>query len=184
LLNFLFDCDVYFESGCVLVVQYFEFFFFFFICIQFCSFELIPFIGLAVKLFFGLIFLLQLKCVLWSITIYLQRLLFLILQGDWNAVSWSKYALLVERFAKALLASDVKRGERVMLVSETRFEWAVVCLATQMIGAVLVTAYSSSSSQVTFHSEQKKKNKKKQKKKKKKKKLMFLSLFLLFGRIE
>ncbi len=71
-------------------------------------------------------------------------------QGDWIAVSWSKLAQLVERIAKGLIAVGIKRGDRVLLLAETRHEWGAVCLATQMVGAVVVTAFSSASAEVSL----------------------------------
>lgn len=48
------------------------------------------------------------------------------------------------------MACGVRRGERVLLLADSCPEWGAVCLATQLIGAVLVTAFSSASSEVCF----------------------------------
>ncbi len=63
--------------------------------------------------------------------------------SDWVAVSWSKYASMVENAAKALLALGFKRGDKVLLLAETRFEWNVLTLAAQMVGGIVVTAFNS-----------------------------------------
>lgn len=64
---------------------------------------------------------------------------------EWVGVSWSQYSALVQTAAKAFMALGVKRGERVFLLAETRPEWAILALATQLVGGVLVSAYTSAS---------------------------------------
>jgi hypothetical protein len=64
--------------------------------------------------------------------------------GEWVGVTWEQYAAQVSSAARALIALGVKRGERVLLVRDTRPEWSVMSLATQLIGGVSVAAYPSS----------------------------------------
>ena len=45
----------------------------------------------------------------------------------------------VDRAAKALLALDVHRGDRIGIWAPNRFEWVVIQFATARVGAVLVT---------------------------------------------
>ncbi len=67
--------------------------------------------------------------------------------AEWVVVSWAKYALAVEKAAKALLALGLKRGEKVLILAETRHEWNVACLATQLVGGIVVSAYLSISAE-------------------------------------
>ncbi len=64
--------------------------------------------------------------------------------GEWKTVTWEQYAAQVSGAARALIALGVKRGERVLLVSDTRPEWSVMSLATQLVGGVSVAAYPTS----------------------------------------
>src|SRR5699024_3777304 len=49
----------------------------------------------------------------------------------------------VEILAAYLVKQGIEAGERVALLSENRYEWAIVDLATQLIGAVNVSLYTS-----------------------------------------
>jgi long-chain acyl-CoA synthetase len=49
----------------------------------------------------------------------------------------------VARFAAGLLALGLKKGDRVLLLSENRPEWAVADYATQFAGGILVPVYVS-----------------------------------------
>jgi len=61
--------------------------------------------------------------------------------------SYSEFWQQVEEVAKAFLALNVKKGDRVAIWSANRFEWVLVQYATARIGAILVNinpAYQSS----------------------------------------
>ena len=49
--------------------------------------------------------------------------------GAWVATSWAEAARQVASLATALTAIGLKRGDRVMLVSENRPEWCLSDLA-------------------------------------------------------
>src|SRR2546423_9453414 len=56
------------------------------------------------------------------------------------------YAELWQRaraFRRGLAALGVKKGERIVLLSENRVEWAIADLATQCMGVVTVAIYST-----------------------------------------
>ena len=61
--------------------------------------------------------------------------------GHWQAISWADAARQVASLAAALNALGLKRGDRVMLVSENRPEWCISDLAIMAAGCVTVPAY-------------------------------------------
>ncbi len=69
----------------------------------------------------------------------------------WQDVSAAEFAAEVIGVAKGLIAAGVKHGERVALLSPTRYEWTLVDYAIWSIGAVTVPIYeTSSASQVQW----------------------------------
>lgn len=66
--------------------------------------------------------------------------------GDrWVDVTAEEFARLVSAVAKGLIANGIERGDRVVLLSATRFEWALLDFAILAAGAVTVPVYDSSS---------------------------------------
>lgn len=63
----------------------------------------------------------------------------------WVDVTASEFAGLVTGVAKGLVAMGVRAGDRVMLLSATRFEWTLLDFAIWAAGAVSVPVYDSSS---------------------------------------
>ena len=61
--------------------------------------------------------------------------------GTWVATSWAEAARQVASLATALTAIGLKRGDRVMLVSENRPEWCLSDLAIMAAGCVTVPTY-------------------------------------------
>ncbi|TXC71594.1 long-chain fatty acid--CoA ligase [Sphingomonas ginsenosidivorax] len=61
--------------------------------------------------------------------------------GSWVATSWAEAAHQVASLAAGLKACGLNRGDRVMLVSENRPEWAISDLAIMAAGCVTVPAY-------------------------------------------
>ncbi len=61
--------------------------------------------------------------------------------GRWIAQSWSDAADDVVSLAAALHALGIRRGDRVMIVSENRPEWCLADLAIMAAGAISVPAY-------------------------------------------
>ncbi|WP_433255279.1 AMP-dependent synthetase/ligase [Streptosporangium sp. CA-135522] len=67
--------------------------------------------------------------------------------GDgWAAVTAGEFRDQVAALAKGLVAAGVEPGDRVALMSRTRYEWAVIDYAIWAAGAVSVPIYESSSS--------------------------------------
>jgi long-chain acyl-CoA synthetase len=65
--------------------------------------------------------------------------------GGWQDVTAAEFAQQVTGVAKGLIAAGVKPGERVALLSPTRYEWTLVDYAIWSIGAVTVPIYETSS---------------------------------------
>lgn len=61
--------------------------------------------------------------------------------GTWVSTSWAEAARQVVSLATALNAIGLKRGDRVMLVSENRPEWCISDLAIMAAGCVTVPTY-------------------------------------------
>ncbi|GAA0842897.1 AMP-dependent synthetase/ligase [Streptosporangium amethystogenes subsp. fukuiense] len=64
---------------------------------------------------------------------------------DWAAVTAREFRDQVAEVAKGLIAAGVEPGDRVALMSRTRYEWTVIDYAIWAAGAVSVPIYESSS---------------------------------------
>ncbi|MET3719811.1 MULTISPECIES: AMP-dependent synthetase/ligase [unclassified Arthrobacter] len=72
--------------------------------------------------------------------------------GAWQDVSAKDFLADVSALAKGLIASGVGAGDRVGIMSRTRYEWALVDFAIWFAGAVSVPIYETSSpSQVAWN---------------------------------
>jgi long-chain acyl-CoA synthetase len=71
--------------------------------------------------------------------------------GKWQSISWSETALRVAALAAALKRMGLKRGDRVMLVSENRPEWCVADLAIMAAGCVTVPTYTTNTERDHLH---------------------------------
>ncbi|WP_106850084.1 long-chain fatty acid--CoA ligase [Blastococcus sp. Marseille-P5729] len=65
----------------------------------------------------------------------------------WEDISHEQFARDVTSLARGLLGAGVRPGDRVALVSRTRYEWGVIDFAVQAIRAVLVPVYETSSAE-------------------------------------
>lgn len=65
--------------------------------------------------------------------------------GDWRDVSAAEFAAQVTAVARGLIASGVEPGDRVALLSRTRYEWTLVDFAILAVGGVTVPIYETSS---------------------------------------
>jgi long-chain acyl-CoA synthetase len=64
-------------------------------------------------------------------------------EDAWKPITWRQAAEHVRALAQGLIALGVKPGERLMLVSENRPEWALADLAVMSAGAITVPAYTT-----------------------------------------
>jgi long-chain acyl-CoA synthetase len=65
--------------------------------------------------------------------------------GGWTHLTWSQFAEDVAAVAKGLVAEGVRPGDRVGLMSRTRYEWTLLDFAAWTAGAVVVPIYETSS---------------------------------------
>ena len=67
--------------------------------------------------------------------------------GGWDDVTAARFAEEVTAVAKGLIASGIGRGDRVALMSRTRYEWTLLDYAIWAAGAVTVPIYETSSTE-------------------------------------
>ncbi|MFI6866887.1 AMP-dependent synthetase/ligase [Nocardia sp. NPDC050406] len=67
--------------------------------------------------------------------------------GGWADITAARFAEQVRAVAKGLIASGVGVGDRVALMSATRYEWSLLDYAIWMAGACTVAIYDSSSAE-------------------------------------
>lgn len=71
--------------------------------------------------------------------------------GKWQPTSWSEAARQVARLATAFESIGLKRGDRVMLVSENRPEFCITDLAIMAAGCVTVPTYTTNTERDHHH---------------------------------
>src|SRR5689334_19877832 len=64
-------------------------------------------------------------------------------QGRWEPVSIFEFEVRVRAVAAELVSRGVKRGDRVVILSENRLEWAIADMAILSIAAVSVPVYAT-----------------------------------------
>lgn len=67
--------------------------------------------------------------------------------GEWEGVTAAEFHQEVRSVAKGLVAAGIEVGDRVALLSRTRYEWTLVDYAIWYVGAVTVPIYESSSAE-------------------------------------
>ncbi|HYJ74469.1 MAG TPA: AMP-binding protein, partial [Kineosporiaceae bacterium] len=67
--------------------------------------------------------------------------------AGWEDVTASAFLAEVTRLAKGLVAAGVRPGDRVALMSKTRYEWTLSDVAVWFAGAVTVPVYETSSAE-------------------------------------
>jgi long-chain acyl-CoA synthetase len=67
--------------------------------------------------------------------------------GSWTDVTASQFSGEVIAVAKGLIAAGVEPGDRVALMSHTRYEWTLIDYAIWTAGAVTVPVYETSSAE-------------------------------------
>ncbi len=64
-------------------------------------------------------------------------------KGSWKALSWTQLKDRVESLAFELQSLGIQKGDRVAILSNTRYEWTLADLAILSLGAVTVPIYHS-----------------------------------------
>ena len=65
------------------------------------------------------------------------------IDGEWQPTSWNEAARQVAALAKSLQKLGLKKGDRVMLVSENRPEWCIADLGIMAAGCITVPTYTT-----------------------------------------
>ena len=68
-------------------------------------------------------------------------------QGRWKDVTAAEFADQVQQLALGLIAAGIQPGDRVALMSKTRYEWTLVDFAIWSAGAITVPIYETSSAE-------------------------------------
>jgi long-chain acyl-CoA synthetase len=69
------------------------------------------------------------------------------LSGEWTDVTALQFRDEVTALAKGLVAAGIEPGDRVALMSHTRYEWTLIDYAIWTAGAVVVPVYETSSAE-------------------------------------
>lgn len=72
-------------------------------------------------------------------------------QNGWESMSWNEVAEQVCALAEALQRLGLKRGDRVMLVSENRPEWCIADLGIMAAGCITVPTYTTNTERDHTH---------------------------------
>jgi long-chain acyl-CoA synthetase len=67
--------------------------------------------------------------------------------GAWSDVTAAQFRDEVHALAKGLIAAGVDAGDRIALMSHTRYEWTLIDYALWTVGAVVVPIYETSSAE-------------------------------------
>ena len=67
--------------------------------------------------------------------------------ASWRNVTSAAFAEEVTGLAKGLMAAGIDAGDRVALMSKTRYEWTIADMALLTVGAVVVPIYETSSAE-------------------------------------
>lgn len=65
-------------------------------------------------------------------------------QRTWNTITWRNYYLDVESIASSLAFLGIHKGNRVVILSNTRHEWIQIDMGILCLGAITVPIYQSS----------------------------------------
>ena len=67
--------------------------------------------------------------------------------GSWEDVTASQFRDEVHALAKGFIAAGVQPGDRIALMSHTRYEWTLIDYALWTAGAIVVPIYETSSAE-------------------------------------
>ncbi len=71
--------------------------------------------------------------------------------GEWRSRSWEDVAREVRRLAAGLAGLGLRAGDRVVIASENRPEWAIADLAIMAAGGITVPAYTTYTAELHEH---------------------------------
>lgn len=71
--------------------------------------------------------------------------------GIWRSLSWTQTLAQIKQLAESLKKLGIQSGDRVAILSNTRYEWTLLDMAILSLGAVTVPIYHSSVSEEIQH---------------------------------
>ncbi len=71
--------------------------------------------------------------------------------GIWRSLSWTQTLAQIKQLSEGLKKLGIQSGDRVALLSNTRYEWTLLDMAILSLGAVTVPIYHSSVSEEIQH---------------------------------
>lgn len=71
--------------------------------------------------------------------------------SDWVDVSARHFAAEVRALSRGWISLGIRPGDRIALLSQTRYEWMLFAYSVWSCGAVLVPIYPSSSAEQVHH---------------------------------
>ncbi len=72
-------------------------------------------------------------------------------KGNWRDYSWKEAEDFIIKTAKALKASGLKKGHRVIIASENRYEWGLLYMAIVAAGGIMVPVYTTNKTKDHSH---------------------------------
>ena len=64
--------------------------------------------------------------------------------GTWTSITWGEFHARARALAAKLMEQGLQKGERVSILSGTRYEWALIDTAILLAGGATITIYPSS----------------------------------------
>lgn len=71
--------------------------------------------------------------------------------GLWQSTTWGEYGNHARDIGNALLASDIKKGDKIYILSQTRTEWVYCDMGIISIGCITVPIYHSNTNEQVFY---------------------------------
>ena len=71
--------------------------------------------------------------------------------GLWKSLTWGEYGAISRDIGNALLASGIKKGEKISILSQTRPEWVMCDMGIISIGCVTAPIYHSNNNAQVFY---------------------------------
>ncbi len=71
--------------------------------------------------------------------------------GLWKSLTWGEYGAISRDIGNALLASGIKKGEKISILSQTRPEWVMCDMGIISIGCVTAPIYHSNTNEQVFY---------------------------------
>ena len=71
--------------------------------------------------------------------------------GLWKSITWGEYGNTARDIGNGLLASGIKKGDKVSILSQTRTEWVYCDMGIMSIGCVTAPIYHSNTNEQVFY---------------------------------